>query len=114
MAAPAFPNLEASTGFRLFPTKHLEPRLERDTFSGGTNVSARERNLARIDESASKVYTMAGQRDPAGLFPSTPPRIIGSRYALALVARQVGGDAPPLRGRLHPAARAWYQRKGLL
>lgn len=50
------------TGYRVVFDPNLEkPRLERETFSGGVNESARERNVVRRQET-SLAYVVHGER----------------------------------------------------
>lgn len=50
--SPPFPVLP-SFGYALFPVRALESRpwIEKERFSGGVNLSARARNVQRINES---------------------------------------------------------------
>lgn len=54
MSALGLPACPTLTFFR---DKWLDPTLERDIFSGGTNMSARERNLSALN-TAAKAYTI--------------------------------------------------------
>lgn len=65
-------------GFELITSRHLSVRVwrERDTFSGGVNLSARERNAKRIADSQ-RVYVMGN-------------KIIGSPENIQRVAQQLG------------------------
>jgi hypothetical protein len=49
-------------GYRIVAERHLrKPRLERERFSGGRNLSAAERNRKRLAD-AKKVFALHGQR----------------------------------------------------
>ena len=105
-------------GMQLSPTRHLEPRLERDTFSGGTNLTRRKRNIDAIQTSAETFYVFRPGPDPiTGM--KQPEQLIGPRFGERLLDCKVA-TGPALdeaidrlypltwSARIHPAAREWY------
>jgi hypothetical protein len=96
-------------GIRIVAQRELAERLERDTFSGGYNRSARERNQARLEEERKRVYF-----DQTDKVLVCPPRVVDDiRATLALQAlkQERAGRADEverLRGRL-----AYCERNGL-
>jgi hypothetical protein len=74
--------IAALRGIRIVALRELAERLERDTFSGGYNRSARERNEARLEEERNRVYFRATD----GVL-VCPPRVVDYiRASLALHA----------------------------
>lgn len=48
--------------FQIFATRHLpKPRIERERFSGGVNLTARKRNRDAV-EAARKIYVIESER----------------------------------------------------
>lgn len=80
------------SGFEFFVSKRVgaEPRLERDTFSGGVNLSARERNHKRLGD-ACRVYQVA----------SVPGRLIVAPWVYELIQAGLGADADDRIDRMH-------------
>lgn len=76
----------------LFRARNLEPKLEKDTFSGGVNESARWRNETLLD--GGKLYLMDN-------------RVFGPEHMLAAAAARMGSVLPVRRR--HPALLAWVQ-----
>lgn len=76
----AFPFLSLAPGIEIRENRYLgpPPRLEPETFSGGVNLSARERNAARIKDAA-RVYGLA----------SMPGLIFCSPWVASLIRKQV-------------------------
>lgn len=70
----------AMTGFPVVHVKHLDECIERDTFSGGINVSARARNGKLL-----RCY-----------FDNSTQRIYCGRHALAAISAQVEAYKPML------------------
>jgi hypothetical protein len=83
-------------GFDLLGSARLDPRLERDTFSGGVNLTRRARNLLRI----------GGSLDLAVL-QAEPKVIVGSRLAIAALKVAVEQDVK-LPASAHPAVLEWF------
>ena len=82
-------------GFDLLASGRLDPRLLKDTFAGGVNLTRRAENLRRIRDSLS-LYVLA----------SDPKVIMGSR--LAIIALKVAtGNAVELPSSVHPAVIEW-------
>ncbi len=75
--------MQSVAGFDLFPVRELaaRPWRERDAFSGGVNLSARQRNLARVAETQ-RVYVDHVNR-----------RIYGSPAMIAKIAAAIPPDA---------------------
>lgn len=87
--------LPSLSGYDLIADRKLDPKLERDTFSGGVNLTRRARNLRRINDSV-KLYTL------------TDPKVIwGSRFAIEALKAACGREAT-CPAKAHPAALEWY------
>lgn len=89
--------------------RHLNPHLERDTFSGGTNTTRRERNLRRVDEAARSCYFV---KIPQMLTGQSRDFISCSSFTAALLSEKtVPGTGATRLGRnsSHPAVREWWR-----
>lgn len=82
-------------GYEFLENRRLDPRLERDTFSGGVNLTIRARNLRRIDDTLKIIRA------------EDPPVLMGSRFALAAVRAALGHEVT-CPASAHPAAIEWY------
>jgi hypothetical protein len=88
-----FPTLH---GVELLADRKLDPRLVKDTFPGGVNLTRRAQNLRAIDQSVKLHYL------------HDPLIIMGSRFAICAVKAAMGVEFTVAVG-CHPAALAWYE-----
>lgn len=55
-------SLSSGSDYQIIPARELAERLERERFPGGVNLSARDRNAAKLNLERSRVYVMASER----------------------------------------------------
>lgn len=96
-------------GVEIRHDRTLEPRLERDTFSGGFNFDARVRNLEALNRC--RVYWCHLPVPSLTLTPTnrTKQMILAPEHMIAKLA--IEADAPYTMRRLHPATVQWLRQE---
>lgn len=93
-------------GVQLRRERSLEPHLERDTFAGGVNLSARGRNLEALTEA--KSYLVAVSEPQLTPWPGTRRELkyfVAPEHIIAQLTVKAG--ATPQVRRRHPALIQW-------
>lgn len=97
-------------GIQVRRIRELEPHLERDAFSGGVNIDARERNLERLNQA--RVYRASLPRVQLSFRPAPPQYdeyVLAPEHMIAKLAIEC--DSPYTMKRRHPALMQWVRQE---